>query len=41
MPVKKLLSGITDGLGEYHLLRFAEFQDILDLLSVKQTADNC
>ena len=41
MPVKKLLSGIADGLGEYHLLRFAEFQDILDLLSVKQTADNC
>ena len=37
---KKLLAGIADGLGEYHLLRFAEFQDILDFRSVKQTADN-
>ena len=37
---KRSLAGISDGLGEYNLLRFSKFQDIFDLLSVKQTADD-
>ena len=37
---KRSLAGISDGLGEYNLLRFTEFQNVFDFLSVKQTADN-
>ena len=37
---KRSLAGITDRLGEYDLLRFTEFQNVFDFLSVKQTADD-